>query len=344
VQIQKLKSHLTTQQRGNRSALVGSTMIITPGLTGGNASSTGRDDGPSDMEDPEYNLRQETTEFLTQLSQTLSDENDSLIGLVRSTLSTLKELQGLPENIARAGGVQMPDGHSDHMLQALPTSYDSLASDMETVLDNLRNLLTNPNFVPIEEVSVRDDEIQKLRAGWEKMESKWREAMEMLDGWRKRMADGGDRVNLDEIKRGLGLGRELKIKNAPLGQAMIASAEDDDTTGEVEYLSDIGTDDEGQSMTTSDIAPPSKASKHADDIPQPLVEATGNGRSPRKVAFKQDIQAALDENAASHDRRQRNKSPGPNQSITHPPGKHSGSRVLRKAVSTPFNRRILARI
>lgn len=97
VQIQRLKGHFTSQQRGNRTGIVGASITINPGVTGvGNMASGGRDEGP-DVEDPEYNLKQETTEFLTQLSQSLSDENDNLIGLVRTTITTLKELQGMPE-------------------------------------------------------------------------------------------------------------------------------------------------------------------------------------------------------------------------------------------------------
>ncbi|OCL13090.1 hypothetical protein AOQ84DRAFT_436555 [Glonium stellatum] len=92
------------------------------------------------------------------------------------------------------------------MLQALPTSYEALAADMEGVLENLRTLLTNPNFVPIDEVEMREEEIVRLREGWEKMEARWREAVSMMEGWRKRMVNGGDTINLEELKMGLGLG------------------------------------------------------------------------------------------------------------------------------------------
>lgn len=72
---------------------------------------------------------------------------------------------------------------------------------MQKELDQLQNILTNPSFVPIEEVEVREEEIIRLRQGWEKMEIRWREAVAMMDGWRRRIADDGTLVNMDEAGR-----------------------------------------------------------------------------------------------------------------------------------------------
>ncbi|KAF2753160.1 hypothetical protein EJ05DRAFT_470643 [Pseudovirgaria hyperparasitica] len=238
VQIQRLKSHLTTQQRGNKTGLVGASITITPGITGLGSTIAGRDDEGPQVDDPEYNLKQETTEFLTQLSQSLSDENDNLIGLVRGTLSTLRELQGLPESVQLAGE-NLASGTSDEpsygdMIQALPTSYDTLAIDMDSVLENLRNLLTNPNFVSIEEVEMREQQIIRLRQGWQKMESKWREAVVLMDSWRKRIMNGGDTVNIDELKIGLGLGAGLETVSG---------------TNDISILSD----EENESVSSKDV-------------------------------------------------------------------------------------------
>jgi hypothetical protein len=243
------------------------------------------DEGPG-IDDPEYSLRHETTDFLTELSQGLSDENDNLIGLVRSTLATLKEIQGIPENAERIGnveGLETVDEHSeDRSLTALPTSYDTLSADMDNVLENLRNLLTNPNFVPIEEVAIREEEIQKLRVGWDKMELKWREAILMMDGWRQRMSKGGDTVNLEEIKQGLGLGRDLNL-NGPA----LAFDDADDTTEEVDDMSEVQTEGD-LSMAQSEVEPVFSADMDKHRFPKPLIEGHGNIRSPRKVAFKPD--------------------------------------------------------
>jgi len=229
VQIARLKTHLVAQQRGSRTGPVGPSITITPGNIGrargggGGRSSEDSSSVPS-LEDAEYSLKQETTEFLTQLSQSLSEENDALIGLVRGTLGTLREVQGISvaqqrqaSGLARqsvgvghnGAGAQMADG--DGLVHAPAISYEVLARDLNGVLSNLRDLLSNPSFAPIEEVQVREEEIQRLREGWEKMESRWREAVVMMQGWRKRMLSGGDTVNLDELKMGLGLGKGLEV-------------------------------------------------------------------------------------------------------------------------------------
>lgn len=222
MQIQKLKTHLAARQRGNKTGLVGSSISITPGSTGrapaGIAGGSGREEAPS-LEDAEYSLKQESTEFLTQLSQSLSDENDSLISLIRGTVNTLRELQGLPHNQpprqrqSCAGETstfhQNDQGEANDFVQVAPTSYETLSADLEGLLNGLSDLLTNPLFAPIEEVHVREEEIQRLREGWEKMEGRWHEAIVMMQGWRKRMLSGGDTVNVEELRVGLCLGEGL---------------------------------------------------------------------------------------------------------------------------------------
>jgi hypothetical protein len=237
IQIQRLKSHLTTQQRGNKTGLVGASITINPGVTGlGGSISALRTEEP-DLEDPAYSLKQETTEFLTQLSQSLSDENDSLIALVRSTLVTLRELQGMPDMTAQeeADGLSVvgeedEDGR-EGMMHALPTSYEALASETDTVLDNLKNLLTNPNFVSVDEVESREEEIHRLRAGWEKMEARLRESFKLMDSWRKRMTKG-DTINLDELTRGLDYDTDLEADGAD--DISIIEEEDEDESEEVD--------------------------------------------------------------------------------------------------------------
>ncbi|KAI9706040.1 MAG: hypothetical protein M1836_005446 [Candelina mexicana] len=221
VQISKLKGQLTTQQRGARQPLSASTITITPGVmvgsqsgslgAGGSARASNRGAEAVSLESPDYSLRQETTEFLTSLSQSLSDENDSLIALVRESLATLRTMQGLPAhgrkeltNGSYAESISSWEVPLDTLTQAVP-SYETLATEMHHVLGHLRTLLTNPSFVPIEEVEAREDEIVRLREGWEKMEGRWREAVGLMDGWRKRMAEGGQ-VQIEELKMGLGLG------------------------------------------------------------------------------------------------------------------------------------------
>jgi hypothetical protein len=317
-EIVRLKSHLTSQQRGNKTGLVGASITINPGTMGlGGAASSVREDVPN-VDDPEYSLKQETTEFLTHLSQSLSDENDNLIGLVRSTLLTLKELQGMSGQNARAdseGASDLGEDEEDDdgntrqgMLHTLPTSYEALADDMDTVLDNLKNLLTNPNFVSVEEVELREEEIHRLRAGWEKMEARLRESFMLMDSWRKRMTNG-DTIDLEELRMGLGFGEGLDTANREDISIIEEEEEDDDEVassvfdeevdeadGQLEHEDEQRQAEHLPSPEADDIAP----KKNSVDMfkiklqptPAALRESNGNkafSRSPRKVAFSPSI-------------------------------------------------------
>ncbi|KAF2766160.1 hypothetical protein EJ03DRAFT_318124 [Teratosphaeria nubilosa] len=204
LELARLKTHLQGQQRGNHKG-----PITAPSITISGGVQRGRPESRHEISDPEYSLRQETTEFLTQLSQSLSDENDGLIAMVREALATMHELLGLPNKHPDSAIGSMhsnEDGklNGGDMVHALPTSYDTLAADMETCLVHLRGVLSNPNFVTIEEVEVREEEIARLREGWERMESRWKDVLVMMEGWRRRM-DTGDTINIDDLRRGMGL-------------------------------------------------------------------------------------------------------------------------------------------
>lgn len=206
LELARLKTHLQGQQRGNRIGMTAPSMSVRK------ASAESAAHG---LDDPEYSLKQETTEFLTQLSQSLSDENDGLISLLRDSLGTMKTVLGLPANTKRhpdsavgsmGSEVENSGKHrtGSSLLHALPTSYDALATEMESILSHMKTILTNPNFVPIEEVEVREDEIARLREGWEHMEKRWCDVLSMMEGWLRRM-DTGDTINIDDLRRGMGL-------------------------------------------------------------------------------------------------------------------------------------------
>ncbi|KAF2493873.1 hypothetical protein BU16DRAFT_488651, partial [Lophium mytilinum] len=311
VQIQRLKTHLTAQQRGNKTGLVGASITITPGA--GGKLGSGREEevvGGLGVEDPGYELRQETTEFLTQLSQGLSDENDSLIGLVRGALGTLRELQGMEGCEGLEMVREKEEGEVGGMVNALPTSYEALAADMDAVLENLKNLLTNPNFVPIDEVELREEEIVRLRQGWEKMETRWREAIAMMDGWRKRMASGGDTVNIDELKMGLGLSVGLESPSKEDISILTDNEEEMDSEG----LEDIEEEGEPSSLEYPSFPEPAVTERttnsdifniHLQPAQPALREGDGNVKSPRKVAFAPSATSTpsqdADENASEID-------------------------------------------
>jgi hypothetical protein len=219
LELARLKAHLQDQRRGNRAGVVAPTMTV---------SGSGRrahEASAKELKDPEYSLKQETTAFLTQLSQSLSDENDGLIGLLREALATMKELLGLPANTqamadsaigSRGSGDEVAEGGHNNV-HALPTSYETLATELDNTLSHLRKILTNPNFVSVEEVEVRDDEIVRLRQGWEHMEKRWRDVLSMMDGWRRRM-DTGETLNMEDLQQGMGLVSPVRDGQAEYGE------------------------------------------------------------------------------------------------------------------------------
>lgn len=238
VEIQRLKRHLEGRRgREGNGGQVG-VVVITPGPSKAPQGNRNGESG-TDLDSPAYSLKQETTEFLTQLSQSLSDENDALIGLVRGTLATLRSLQGLPESGEIPNLASSPEGTDNvNECSGSPPSYEALATSTDEVLEHLRGLLTNPSFVPLEEVEVREEEIHRLRDGWEKMASRWKEAMALLDGWRKRMVDTGDTIDLNDLKMGMELGSEIPTAQEARERSLLKPDEEADAN-ESDILQDL---------------------------------------------------------------------------------------------------------
>lgn len=199
-----------------------------------NAEAGGKMGVPQGMTGSEgYDLRMETNGFLAELAKGLSEENEVLLGLVRRTVRRMQEMSGwdVVANVVvqqqhqqqqrdEGGDINMEgfetrkeeDDEVERHAVVIPTSCEELQRDLENVLEHMRIILTNPSFVPIEEVVVREDEIHRLRDGWVKMESRWKEAVHLIDGWRNRMQVSGRAVNVEELKMGLRLS-PVKVKN-----------------------------------------------------------------------------------------------------------------------------------
>ncbi|KAG7108506.1 hypothetical protein HYQ45_018085 [Verticillium longisporum] len=105
-------------------------------------------------------LRSETNQFLTELTRNLSGENTALLAVVRRTLGKLKDMSGWDK------GASQGDGHA----VALQTNCDEMERELEVILEHLQTILTNPSFVPIEEVESREEEINRLKEGGVNME------------------------------------------------------------------------------------------------------------------------------------------------------------------------------
>lgn len=232
--IEGLKKHVGEggRARGSGKAVGVVTVNVVPGI--GEKEVIGRGSGVGVREEG-YDLRSETNEFLTELARGLSEENEVVSGLLRRTVDTLKSLSGCDKLED-----QQVDGNG--VVVNMDGTQDNLPHELEDVLNHLRTLLTNPSFVPLEEVEIREEEIIRLREGWERMETRWREAVQMMDGWRKRMARSGQTVNLEELKMGLLLSPLKSGEEERVGLSMIG--EDDEDEGDTQADIDAMTDSE----------------------------------------------------------------------------------------------------
>ncbi|KAM0333037.1 hypothetical protein ACHAQA_001694 [Verticillium albo-atrum] len=201
-QIDGLKKQLGDAGRARGSSKSASvTVINVVGDVGDDKSGAVR--VPAATGEQGYDLRNETNQFLTELARNLSEENAALLGVVRRTLGKLKDMSGWEK------GASQGDGHA----LALQTNCDEMEGELEAILEHLRTILTNPSFVPIEEVEAREDEINRLKEGWVKMESRWQEAVHLMDGWRKRLVANGRGVNMEELDMGLRLS-PIRVRQA----------------------------------------------------------------------------------------------------------------------------------
>ena len=290
-EIQRLKRHLEGRRgRDGNGGQVG-VVVVTPGLNKG-VQGNRNGEAVADLEDPTYSLKQETTEFLTQLSQGLSDENDALIGLVRGTLSTLRSLQGLPAESEQGLEIDCGIGGFEPMngLMGGPPSYETLATSTDEVLEHLRGLLTNPSFVPIEEVEIREEEIHRLREGWEKMALRWKEAVALMDGWKKRMVDTGDTINLDDLKRGMDLGSGIPSAQEAHDNSLLLKQNEEANSNTLDIIKDLqGNLEELAGDDTDPRVPVAEVNFDVLESDRALGDRDANARtapSPRKVTFQ----------------------------------------------------------
>ena len=202
-QIESLKKQMGETQRtrgsGKNSAV---TVITVTGDVGAEPAAAAAGSSPASglgsTASEGYDLRSETNEFLTQLARNLSEENEKLLALFTKARDELKAMSGWAGDAAGETG-------GDGYVVNLVANVDGIAADLDAILEHLRTILTNPSFVPLEEVVVREEEISRLRSGWVQMETRWKEAVHLIEGWRRRMASNGRPVNEEELKMGLRL-------------------------------------------------------------------------------------------------------------------------------------------
>ncbi|KID91260.1 NIMA interactive protein [Metarhizium guizhouense ARSEF 977] len=190
-QIDTLKKQLgeagrSRGSRGNPAV----TVITVTGETGQERDRTTLD---GSLVGHDNELRSETNTTLSNLAQHLTEENDTLLCVMQRAMAQLRDMSGCTE-----------ESKGDGEVNKRP-SCEEIAAELDSIMGHLRTILTNPSFVPIEEVMVREDEINRLKTGWVKMETRWKDAVHLIDGWRKRMAASGKSVCDEELQMGLRL-------------------------------------------------------------------------------------------------------------------------------------------
>ncbi|KPI37134.1 uncharacterized protein AB675_3725 [Cyphellophora attinorum] len=219
VELEKLKSHLNSMQRGKREASGMKVNIIRPQPS----SKAGK--GSQDVNSTDWSLEKETNDFLAAIVNETSSENVILRKLISDTMETLRDLTGVePEPTEEDNAIGIPGQYrrsadSDSIIPCV-----TLQQQMSEVLSRCQAILKDPSFVPIEEVHLRDEEIIKLRIGWEKMASRWKEAVTMMNNWRQKVLEG-DEVMAEDLSD-LSFGRSIAV--LPNGEPVLGTVDEEE--------------------------------------------------------------------------------------------------------------------
>jgi hypothetical protein len=323
VELEKLKSHLSGMQRGKREASGIKINTINP------QPSQSRDgNGTQDVNSTGWSLEKETNDFLAAIVNETSTENVALRGLLTSTMQTLRDLTGIDEqeDYRKEIGIPRQYQNSADSDSIIPCSI--LERQMRTILSHCQSILKDPSYVPIEEVQLREEEIIKLRIGWEKMAGRWKEAVTMMNGWRQKVLDGTE-MDVGDLSD-LSFGRSVAV--LPNGEPVlgtideeqtILSATEPDLTGVV----DERFDEDADLQLSVDPSPKRLASSPARrgiKLPQQPLQDASN-RLPKVITPASSIDSLdgiIDENTrpitktVSHPARQLSPGvPSPPQSI-----------------------------
>ncbi|KAG5954680.1 hypothetical protein E4U58_007503 [Claviceps cyperi] len=302
-QIDTLKKQLgeAGRSRGTRANPAITTITVTgevgshewnPTTASLHGSSKNTSEGSTDAD---FTLRFMENETILGLARRLTEENDNVIGLMQDTMEQLRDMSGW-----------VADTKSDENVRKQPLLEDMVA-ELHAVMDHMRVILTNPSFAPIEEVVAREEEINRLKAGWVKMENRWKEAVHLMDGWRKRMAVSGKPVCDEELQMGIRLSpirvQDMNEGSRPtedhgLSVVREESAEENaheflrsPCPGNVDGRPDYAARDEleledGGNHSDSD----DDVSHHQDDLPIELEDecAASHGKQPAQQDFSHD--------------------------------------------------------
>jgi hypothetical protein len=237
VELEKLKAHLANMQRGKKEAsgMKINAINFQPEIKGRE-----RRNG-QDVNNADWGLEKETNNFLAAVLNETSTENVSLRRIVVETMDMLRHLTDLKQACENAedeeeDGIGIPGQYRKSRREAAEAAkdpslvpVDNLAEQMSLILQHCQSILKDPSFVPIEEVQIRDEEIVKLRAGWEKMANRWKEAVTMMDNWRRKKVEEGKGISGQDLSD-LEFGKS--IATLPNGQPVFSA---DDELSQILY-------------------------------------------------------------------------------------------------------------
>jgi len=307
VEIEKLKGHLSGMQRGKREA---SGMKVNS-IQAQTATIGGRElRGGQVVHSVDWSLEKETNDFLATLVNETTAENIALRKVLGDTMNTLKHLTGFDteeEEVAYGedDSTGIPGQYRKSRLRAAETtqqeslvSCETLAAQMSEIMDHCKTILKDPSFVPIEEVQVREEEIVKLREGWEKMANRWEEAVTMMDIWRRKMV-GDESVDANEMSH-LNFSRSIAVM--PDGQPVL---EQDDELSSVlfdtsrmntvpeqdEHQLPADENDQGQGEATHEVEAESESDLPVEPYPKRLAASPARRgvKLPRPVEVLQEV-------------------------------------------------------
>ncbi|KAF3201526.1 hypothetical protein TWF106_002809 [Orbilia oligospora] len=193
-QISRMKERLLEKSRGGRG---NKQPISFPGVTLSGTSSTTHLGGSIGNEDSvpggtDVALTDDTTAILTTLSQNLADENDTLVSMIKSTVTTLKAISGMDTEVDQEA--ELEEGERNVITNDI--SYASLSNNVDEVLEHLKDMLNQPNYVPLEDLDARDREIERLGLQLRGTLEAWKNAIALVDLVNKQP----DRTNSKKIR------------------------------------------------------------------------------------------------------------------------------------------------
>ncbi|PHH75231.1 hypothetical protein CDD82_4531 [Ophiocordyceps australis] len=138
-------------------------------------------------------LRSESNTILSQLARRLGEENELMLSAVQQAIHQLRSMSGFG------------DGEEQSMMDAIKPNCQDTMADLDCIMEHMRELLTSPRFVPIEEAIMRQGEIERLQATISHMEGRWAEFVQLMEGWREALATSGRAVCEKDLEQGLRL-------------------------------------------------------------------------------------------------------------------------------------------